>query len=59
VVKLVGPHQEKIVAEASRLLEDPKAYEAMAGGGNPYGDGQAAGRILAILRRALSDLPAP
>jgi len=58
VVKLAGPHKDKILAEASRLLDDPKAYAAMAGGGNPYGDGKAASRILAILRRALSD-PAP
>jgi UDP-N-acetylglucosamine 2-epimerase (non-hydrolysing) len=53
VVKLVGPHREKIVAEAARLLDDPAAYKAMAGGGNPYGDGKAASRIVAILRRAL------
>ncbi len=53
VVKLVGPHREKIVAEAARLLDDPTAYAAMAGGGNPYGDGKAASRIVAILRRAL------
>jgi UDP-N-acetylglucosamine 2-epimerase len=53
VVKLVGPHREKIVAEAARLLDDPAAYAAMAGGGNPYGDGKAASRIVAILRRAL------
>jgi UDP-N-acetylglucosamine 2-epimerase len=53
VVKLVGPHREKIVAEAARLLDDPAAYATMAGGGNPYGDGKAASRIVAILRRAL------
>ncbi len=53
VVKLVGPHRQKIVEEAARLLDDPTAYAKMAGGGNPYGDGKAASRIVAILRRAL------
>jgi UDP-N-acetylglucosamine 2-epimerase (non-hydrolysing) len=53
VVKLVGPHREKIVGEASRLLDDPKAYAAMATGANPYGDGKAAERIVAMLRQAL------
>lgn len=53
VVKLVGPHREKIVGEAMRLLNDPKAYAAMATGANPYGDGKAAERIVAILRNAI------
>ncbi len=48
-VKLVGPHYEKILGEASRLLDDPKAYEAMAQKANPYGDGLASGRIVAAL----------
>ena len=52
-VNLVGPHREKIVLEASRLLEDPKAYRSMARSVNPYGDGRAAGRIV----RALRDYP--
>jgi UDP-N-acetylglucosamine 2-epimerase len=59
VVKLVGPHREKIVEEAAHLLDDAKAYATMAGGGNPYGDGKAAGRILAILRRSLSNAAPP
>jgi len=45
-VKLVGTDEETIVAETSRLLEDPAAYEAMARAHNPYGDGKATGRIL-------------
>jgi len=45
-VKLVGTDEETIVAEASRLLEDRAAYEAMARAHNPYGDGKATGRIL-------------
>jgi UDP-N-acetylglucosamine 2-epimerase (non-hydrolysing) len=49
-VKLVGPHREKIVEEASRLLEDPREYRGMARSVNPYGDGKAAGRIVRALR---------
>lgn len=51
VVKLVGPHYERIVEEAQRLLDDEDAYKAMARGVSPYGDGQAAERIVSVLRR--------
>ena len=47
VVELVGVDPERIVARASRLLDDPRAYAAMARGVSPYGDGRAAGRIAA------------
>ncbi len=43
--KLVGPHADRILAEATRLLEDERAYAAMAQAQNPYGDGQASERI--------------
>lgn len=50
-VLLVGPNREKIVQEASRLLEDQAAYAKMSRILNPYGDGLAAERIAdAILR---------
>ena len=45
-VKLVGTDPTAIVREANRLLDDPTAYETMARAHNPYGDGQAARRIL-------------
>lgn len=48
-VKLVGPHQDKIVAEANTLLTDMDAYNAMANQVNPYGDGLASQRIVEIL----------
>ncbi len=48
-VKLVGTDTARIVAEASRLLDDPKAHAAMAQAVNPYGDGRAAERIVAAL----------
>jgi UDP-N-acetylglucosamine 2-epimerase (non-hydrolysing) len=53
VARLVGQDPETIVAEASRLLEDPKAYRSMARGLSPYGDGRASARIVSIVRRHL------
>ena len=52
VVKLVGPIFERITEEAQRLLDDADAYRDMARGVSPYGDGKAAARIAAILRRS-------
>lgn len=49
LAKLVGTCREKIVDETSRLLTDPAAYQAMAHGANPYGDGRSAERIAEIL----------
>ena len=48
-VKLVGTDASLICAEASRLLDDPEGYAAMAFAHNPYGDGQACVRILSAL----------
>jgi UDP-N-acetylglucosamine 2-epimerase len=42
---LVGTSSQRIVAEASRLLDDPKHYRMMASALNPFGDGQASKRI--------------
>ena len=49
VVRLVGTERQHIVAAARLLLTDAKAHAAMAAGANPYGDGQAASRIVAAL----------
>lgn len=46
VLKVVGTDRKRIVSEASRLLDDPKAWEAMAHAANPYGDGHAARKII-------------
>lgn len=54
VVRLVGVEETRIVAEASRLLDDRQAYGEMARGVSPYGDGKAAQRIVQILRDALA-----
>jgi len=48
-VRLVGTDRQRIVAETIRLLEDEAAYLQMAQAVNPYGDGQAARRIVAAL----------
>jgi UDP-N-acetylglucosamine 2-epimerase (non-hydrolysing) len=45
-VRLVGADRAAIVREAMTLLTDPDAYARMARRHNPYGDGQAAGRIV-------------
>lgn len=49
-VALVGVQEEKIVAATTRLLTDDGAYRRMANAVNPYGDGQAAARIVAAVR---------
>ena len=43
---------KRIVDEATRLLDDPVAYHAMARAHNPYGDGLASRRIVEEVRRA-------
>jgi UDP-N-acetylglucosamine 2-epimerase len=44
-VKLVGTSEPEIVARASELLDDNRAYQAMAKVHSPYGDGNASARI--------------
>lgn len=48
--RLVGTDSDRIVAEVTRLLDDPAAHAAMARAHNPFGDGHAAARIAAIVR---------
>jgi len=50
-VRLVGTDRAAIVSEASRLLRDENAYQAMARAHNPYGDGQAVGRIMSHINK--------
>lgn len=49
-VKLVGTDHDLIVSEVSRLLEDGAYYDEMSKAVNPYGDGLACKRIVAILK---------
>jgi len=46
VLKLVGTDFERILSQATLLLEDPAAYDAMAKAANPFGDGHAGERIV-------------
>jgi UDP-N-acetylglucosamine 2-epimerase (non-hydrolysing) len=55
-VRLVGTDLQKIVDEMSRLLSDASAYDQMARAHNPYGDGQATGRIIAACRQASNEI---
>jgi UDP-N-acetylglucosamine 2-epimerase (non-hydrolysing) len=48
-VKLVGTDEEKIVREASLLLDDEEERQRMSRVHNPYGDGQASRRIAAAI----------
>jgi UDP-N-acetylglucosamine 2-epimerase (non-hydrolysing) len=53
--RLIGTDAEAIATEAGRLLDDPAAYAAMAMAHNPFGDGQASGRIVAACRAFLAE----
>jgi UDP-N-acetylglucosamine 2-epimerase (non-hydrolysing) len=48
-VKLVGTDRDKIFQGIKELFDNPESYQAMAQARNPYGDGQAAGRIVQVL----------
>ena len=49
-VKLVGTDRQRIVDEVTLLLNDNEAWQTMSRAHNPYGDGQACGRILHALK---------
>mgnify|MGYP000851113539 FL=1 len=48
-VCLVGTSRERIVTEASRLLDDSAIYAGFCRSANPYGDGRACSRIVDAL----------
>jgi UDP-N-acetylglucosamine 2-epimerase (non-hydrolysing) len=52
-VKLVGTDRSKIFHEIKELIEVPASYQTMAQARNPYGDGQAAQRIVEIIGQCL------
>lgn len=56
--KVVGTSTERIVSEAVQLLEDEVAHAEMARSGSPFGDGQAAKRIVGILNKEQFNHPA-
>ncbi|MEO5732853.1 MAG: UDP-N-acetylglucosamine 2-epimerase (non-hydrolyzing) [Rubrivivax sp.] len=49
---LVGRDGDRLVQQATRLLDDGHAYAAMAQARNPYGDGHAAERTVAAILQA-------
>lgn len=49
-VKLVGTDYDKIILEVSSMLDDSRYYRKRSQAINPYGDGQACGRIVDALR---------
>ncbi|MEX0884940.1 MAG: UDP-N-acetylglucosamine 2-epimerase (non-hydrolyzing) [Phycisphaeraceae bacterium] len=54
-VRLVGADRQRIVAAVSELLTDDAAYRRMSEANNPYGDGQAAGRIVRRIRQHFAE----
>lgn len=52
-VRLVGTDVDRIVGEVTRLLCEPAEYERMSRAHNPYGDGQAAARIVQTISEKL------
>lgn len=48
-VRMVGVNEDRIFAEARRLLSDQDYYQGMSMAHNPYGDGRAADRIAQII----------
>ena len=56
-VFLVGTETETILARGVELLDDPARYAQAAEAPNPYGDGQAAGRVVDALEYRLGLRP--
>jgi len=50
LAKVIGTDVGAIVDNVGRLLEDAGLREQMSRGSNPYGDGQAAHRIVSVIR---------
>jgi UDP-N-acetylglucosamine 2-epimerase (non-hydrolysing) len=55
VARLVGTDPVRIIHAVTELLHDPAACAAMSRQVNPYGDGYAAGRVVAGVDRLLDD----
>jgi UDP-N-acetylglucosamine 2-epimerase (non-hydrolysing) len=58
-VRLVGTDRDRVRDSVLELLRDKAAYDAMARAVNPYGDGEACGRVLAAIRHYFDEGPAP
>ncbi|WP_075618934.1 non-hydrolyzing UDP-N-acetylglucosamine 2-epimerase [Paenisporosarcina indica] len=53
-LKLAGTDEETIYGLAKELLTDEAAYALMSQASNPYGDGEASGRIVEALKEYLN-----
>ncbi len=53
--RIVGTNRQEIVTTARHLLDNPRAYAAMASAVSPYGDGHAAERIVDVILKRLGD----
>jgi UDP-N-acetylglucosamine 2-epimerase (non-hydrolysing) len=49
-VRLVGADRSRIVANVAELLDNQTSYTVMSKAHNPYGDGKACEKIVAVLR---------
>ncbi|WP_313355844.1 non-hydrolyzing UDP-N-acetylglucosamine 2-epimerase [Microbacterium sp.] len=56
---LVGTDTDRIVREATVLIDDDAEHARRAARSNPYGDGRASERIVQALENVLRDGPAP
>ncbi len=52
--KMVTTDPLRVIGETQTLISDASAYEAMARAINPFGDGQAAERIVTYLKRVVA-----
>ena len=52
-LRLVGMKKDMIASAAQQLLDSKDVYGEMSGAINPYGDGEAAGRIVDVLTKNL------
>ncbi|MGD0153760.1 MAG: UDP-N-acetylglucosamine 2-epimerase (non-hydrolyzing) [Thermacetogeniaceae bacterium] len=57
--RLVGTNRHQVEENVARLLDSREAYDAMANAVNPYGDGQAAPRIVQAIRSYFHQAPPP
>ena len=49
-VALVGTSKERIVDRVNKLISDKACYNKMTSVGNPYGDGEAAVKIVEVIK---------
>ena len=52
---LVGTNREKIVSSVFELLDNENSYNKMSKAHNPYGDGNAASKIVKILQNSIAN----